>query len=36
MSQEYLKIEHVCKTFGSGDTRSEVLRDISLQVEKGE
>jgi len=33
---EYLKIEHVCKTFGKGDTRSEVLRDISLNVAKGE
>jgi len=33
---EYLKIEHVCKTFGKGETRSEVLRDISLQVAKGE
>jgi nitrate/nitrite transport system ATP-binding protein len=33
---EYLKIEHVCKTFGKGDTRSEVLRDISLDVARGE
>ncbi len=36
MRDEYLKIEHVCKTFGKGDTRSEVLRDISLEVAKGE
>ena len=34
--EEYLKIEHLCKTFGSGETRSEVLRDISLDVAKGE
>ena len=33
---EYLKIEHVCKTFGKGESRSEVLRDISLDVAKGE
>ena len=26
---EYLKIEHLCKTFGSGESSSEVLRDIS-------
>jgi nitrate/nitrite transport system ATP-binding protein len=33
---EYLKIEHICKTFGSGESRSEVLRDISLNVARGE
>jgi nitrate/nitrite transport system ATP-binding protein len=33
---EYLRIEHVCKTFGSGPASSEVLRDISLDVAKGE
>ena len=33
---EYLKIEHLCKTFGKGESRSEVLRDISLEVAKGE
>ncbi|HEX6398194.1 MAG TPA: ABC transporter ATP-binding protein [Steroidobacteraceae bacterium] len=36
MKGEYLKIEHVCKTFGSGEARSEVLRDISLEVARGE
>jgi nitrate/nitrite transport system ATP-binding protein len=36
MNGEYLKIEHVCKSFGGGDTRSEVLRDISLEVARGE
>jgi nitrate/nitrite transport system ATP-binding protein len=35
-NNEYLKIEHVCKTFGTGESRSEVLRDISLEVAKGE
>ncbi|HET7812307.1 MAG TPA: ABC transporter ATP-binding protein [Steroidobacteraceae bacterium] len=33
---EYLKIEHICKTFGTGESRSEVLRDISLDVARGE
>jgi nitrate/nitrite transport system ATP-binding protein len=33
---EYLRIEHVCKTFGAGATGSEVLRDVSLDVAKGE
>jgi len=36
MKSEYLKIEHVCKTFGRADAGSEVLRDISLDVAKGE
>jgi nitrate/nitrite transport system ATP-binding protein len=33
---EYLRIEHVCKTFGGGEARSEVLRDVSLDVRRGE
>jgi nitrate/nitrite transport system ATP-binding protein len=33
---EYLRIEHVCKSYGSGPTGTEVLRDISLDVAKGE
>jgi len=33
---EYLRIEHVSKSFGKGEARSEVLRDISLNVAKGE
>jgi nitrate/nitrite transport system ATP-binding protein len=33
---EYLRIEHVCKTFGSGNSKSEVLRDVSLDVARGE
>jgi nitrate/nitrite transport system ATP-binding protein len=35
-TNEYLRIEHVCKTFGAGDSSSEVLRDVSLDVAKGE
>jgi nitrate/nitrite transport system ATP-binding protein len=34
--EEYLRIEHVCKTFGTGPTASEVLRDVTLDVAKGE
>jgi nitrate/nitrite transport system ATP-binding protein len=33
---EYLRIEHVCKSYGNGPTGTEVLRDISLDVAKGE
>ena len=33
-ASEYLKIEHVCKTFGKGENRSEVLRDISMDVSR--
>jgi nitrate/nitrite transport system ATP-binding protein len=36
MSDGYLIIEHVHKTFGTGEGASEVLDDISLRVEKGE
>lgn len=36
MSDEYLKIEHVGKTFSRGNMQTEVLRDISLEVAKGE
>jgi nitrate/nitrite transport system ATP-binding protein len=36
MSDKYLVIESVHKTFGMGDTASEVLRDVSLTVRKGE
>ncbi len=35
-NNEYLKIEHLCKTFGKGESRSEVLRDVSLEIAKGE
>ncbi len=32
----YLEFNNVCKGFGSGTARSEVLKDINLHVEKGE
>ncbi len=32
----YLKIDHVDKTFQRGTTSTNVLRDISLEIEKGE
>lgn len=32
----YLELSRVCKSYGSGDARTEVLRDINLKVEKGE
>ncbi len=35
-TNEYLRIEHVCKTFGAGAAQSEVLRDVSLDVARGE
>ncbi|MBI1178926.1 MAG: ATP-binding cassette domain-containing protein [Alphaproteobacteria bacterium] len=31
-----LKLENVCKGYGSGDERTEVLRDIDLEIEEGE
>jgi nitrate/nitrite transport system ATP-binding protein len=36
MSDKFVIIENVHKTFGSGDSVSEVLRDISLSMRKGE
>jgi len=36
MAKAYLSIEGVGVTFQKGSTRSEVLRDINLQVDKGE
>jgi nitrate/nitrite transport system ATP-binding protein len=32
----YLQIDHIGKTFERGGVRSEVLRDVSLQIERGE
>ncbi|MEO8882710.1 MAG: ATP-binding cassette domain-containing protein, partial [Devosia sp.] len=32
----YLQIDHVDKTFERGGQRSEVLKDITLGIEKGE
>jgi nitrate/nitrite transport system ATP-binding protein len=36
MSDDYLIIEHVHKTFGTGEAVTDVLQDISLRVRKGE
>src|SRR5688572_18876470 len=36
MSEKYLSIENVSKTFVRGKDKTEVLRDISLTVSKGE
>ena len=33
---EVLRVEHLCKTYGSGDTRVDALRDVSFSVETGE
>ena len=33
---EVLQVEHLCKTYGSGDTRVDALKDLSFSVEKGE
>jgi nitrate/nitrite transport system ATP-binding protein len=32
----FLEIDKVCKSYGSGGARTEVLRDISLSIEEGE
>ena len=33
---EILRVEHLCKTYGSGDTQMDALKDLSFSVEKGE
>ena len=32
----YIELRNVCKGFGSGESRSEVLEDINLEIEEGE
>jgi putative ABC transport system ATP-binding protein len=32
----FLELDGICKAFGQGDSRVEVLKDISLNVEKGQ
>jgi len=32
----YLKIDHVDKSFKRGSTETEVLKDVTLSIEKGE
>ncbi len=36
MSETIIRIEHLYKTFGSGDGRVEALQDIDLDIRKGE
>ena len=36
MSETIIRIEHLCKTFGTGDGKVEALTDISLDIRKGE
>ena len=31
-----MKVEHVSKTFGTGEAETRVLTDVSLEIEKGE
>lgn len=33
---EILNVNHLCKTYGSGETKVEALRDVSFSLEKGE
>ena len=33
---ELLTVQHLCKTYGSGDTKVEALRDVSFSMAKGE
>jgi len=34
--EKIIRIENICKSFGEGDNRVEVLKDISLTVDQGE
>ncbi len=36
MGETIIKIEHLNKTFGSGDGKVDALQDINLEIEKGE
>ena len=33
---EILKVDKLCKTYGTGDARVEALKAVSLTLEKGE
>ena len=33
---EILKVRNLCKTYGTGDARTEALRNVSFSMEKGE
>lgn len=32
----FLEISKICKSFGTGENRAQVLREIDLEVERGE
>jgi nitrate/nitrite transport system ATP-binding protein len=36
MQRPYLKIDHVCRSFARGSTSTEVLKDVTLTINKGE
>ena len=36
LTYPYLKIDHVDKSFTRGSTETEVLKDVTLSIEKGE
>jgi nitrate/nitrite transport system ATP-binding protein len=36
MQRAYLKIDHVCRSFARGGATTEVLKDVSLTIDKGE
>ena len=33
---EILNVQHLCKTYGSGENRVEALKDVSFMLQKGE
>lgn len=33
---ELLEVNHLCKTYGSGETTVHALKDVSFSVPKGE
>jgi len=33
---DLLRVEHICKTYGSGETAVHALKDVSFSVPKGE
>lgn len=34
--EHIIKVEHLCKTFGSGEEQVAALQDVNLEIEKGE
>ena len=33
---EILNIQHLCKTYGGGETKVDALKDVSFTLEQGE